>query len=169
MIFTTVGILSNNIERQWAMSSLIDKHGMIFKNYFQIDISSFFVIIGYEIKGDFKWDQAEFQQCVACEEIHGLMRIFSQKLKKFIVMKKHKEAYVSSFNIPIYIAANQMMKCWHDNAGSLKRRIVVFPCRYHVPPNKVDPNLMEKMVLLLIIFYLIFEKRCNNFPYGFKR
>lgn len=76
-------------------------------------------------------------------------------------MKKHKEAYASPFNIPIFMAANQMIKCWHDNAGSLKRRIVgilfvlflccsyvlsVFPCRYHVPPNKIDPNLMEKLV-----------------------
>lgn len=60
-----VGILSNNIERQWAMSSLFGKD----------------IIIGYEVKADFRWDQAEFQQCAACEEL--------------LVAQKHRDAFVT--------------------------------------------------------------------------
>jgi hypothetical protein len=110
-----VGILSNNIERQWAMSTLVDKH----------------IVIGYEIKSDFQWDQAEFQQCAACEEL--------------LVAKKHKEAFVSTWRTPIFMAANEMIKCWRDNSGSLQRRLVVIPFRYYVPPANVNPNLMEDL------------------------
>ena len=95
-----IGILSNNIERQWAMSSIVDKH----------------VVIGFEVKKDFRWDQAEFQQCAACEEL--------------LVAQKHRDAFVTQFKSPIYLAANEMIKSWRDNSGSLKRRLVIIPFRF---------------------------------------
>lgn len=98
------------------MASLIDKH----------------VVIGYEVKGDLQWDQAEFQQCAACEEL--------------LVMKKHKDAYVQVFRTPMYMAANEMIQRWKDNSGSLKRRIVVIPFKYHVPPQQLNPNLMDDLM-----------------------
>jgi phage/plasmid-associated DNA primase len=117
-----VGVLSNNIERQWAMSSLIDKY----------------VVLGYEIKANLKWDQAEFQQCVACEELQ--------------VFEKHKTAYMRSWNTPIFMAANEMIKCWRDTAGSLKRRLLIIPFRTFIPPNKVNPNLQKELKKEFSIF-----------------
>lgn len=112
-----VGILSNNIEKQWAMSSLVDDK---------------YIIIGYEIKGDFKWDQAEFQQAAACEEI--------------LVATKHKNAFVTQINTPIMMAANEMIKCWRDNSGSLKRRLLIIPFSTFVSPEKVNPNLFSDLM-----------------------
>lgn len=112
-----IGILSNNIERQWALSSIIDKY----------------VVIGFEIKKDFNWDQAEFQQCTACEEC--------------LVFKKYKDAYVTQFKSPIFIALNEMIKVWRDNSGSLKRRLVIIPFRHFIHPKNVDPNFMEHLMI----------------------
>ncbi len=97
------------------MSSIVDKH----------------IVIGYEVKSDFKWDQAEFQQCAACEEL--------------LVAQKHRDAFVTQFKSPIYLAANEMIKSWRDNSGSLKRRLVIIPFRKFIHPSKVDPNLMDKL------------------------
>jgi len=117
-----VGVLSNNIERQWAMSSIVGGD----------DKDAKYIVFGYEVKKDFKWDQAEFQQCAACEEL--------------LVAKKHRDAYVVQFKSPIYLAANEMIKAWRDNSSSLKRRLVIIPFRKFIHPKKIDPNLMDNLM-----------------------
>jgi phage/plasmid-associated DNA primase len=74
-----VGILSNNVERQWALSSIYTK----------------LVVLGYEVRKDFKWEQGEFQNCVTHEEVS--------------IMIKHKTAFASPFLAPIYMAGNEMV------------------------------------------------------------
>jgi hypothetical protein len=61
-----VGILSNNIERQWALSTIYNRY----------------VVLGYEVKKDFKWEQGEFQNAVTHEEVLVMVNI-----KKFTFSK----------------------------------------------------------------------------------
>lgn len=110
-----VGILSNNIERTWAMSSLEGKQ----------------IIIGSEVKKDFKWDQAEFNQCAACEEL--------------LVAKKNQQAFITQFRSPIYLACNEFPSVWREASNSLGRRMVIFPFRHFVHAKDIDPNLMEQL------------------------
>lgn len=104
------------------MSSLIDK----------------LVILGYEIKANLRWDQAEFQQCAACEEL--------------LICEKHKTAYMRSWNAPIYMAANEMIKAWRDTSGSLQRRLVIIPFQKFVPPHKTNPNLDRELAKEFSVF-----------------
>lgn len=110
-----IGVLSNNIERQWAMSSLVDKD----------------VVIGYEIGSDFKWDEHEFKQCAAAEEL--------------LVARKHKEAFISQFKSEILMAANEMIHVWRNTSDSLRRRLVVFLFKHFIKAEHVDPKMMENL------------------------
>ena len=106
-----VGVLSNNLEQQWALSSLHDKY----------------VVLGYEIKQNFKWEQAEFQSCVTGEEVS--------------VAVKFKTAFVCKWMPHILMAGNEMVTTWRDNGGSLARRLLLLKFVTCVPKDKANPNL----------------------------
>lgn len=123
-----VGIISNNIEKQWALSSLVNK----------------MIVLGYEVKEDFKWEQAEWQSCIAGEEVS--------------VATKFETAYAKMFLAPIFLAGNEMIRKWKDNSGSLARRLIVFYFRHFIQKEKLDPQLSRKIEseLPLII------QKCNR-------
>lgn len=111
-----VGILSNNIERQWALSGIYDKY----------------VVLGYEVKKDFNWEQGEFQNAVTHEEV--------------LVMIKFKTAFAHPFLAPIFMAGNEMITAWQDNSGSLARRLVIIYFRHFIIKGKSDPRLHQKLI-----------------------
>ncbi len=71
-----VGVLSNNCEKQWAVSGLINK----------------LLWICPEIKADFSLEQATFQSMVSAERIS--------------VAEKHKTPYSTTFTIPGFLSGN---------------------------------------------------------------
>jgi hypothetical protein len=110
-----ISIISNNIEKQWALSTIYDKK----------------VAFGLEIRCDFKWDQAEFQTVISGEFVS--------------VAVKHKEAFVKEFLVPIFLAGNEMVQHWIDNAGSLARRLMVIYFSKFVDLGKVQTNLLHEI------------------------
>lgn len=110
-----VGILSNNTEKQWALSSIYNK----------------FLVLGYEVKHNFAWEQAEFQSCVANEEVS--------------VMIKHQTAFAHLWNVPIVLAGNEMIKKWKDASGSLARRLVILFFDQIVEQFERNPELIKQM------------------------
>jgi len=111
----SIGILSNNIEKQWALSSLINKY----------------VVIGFDINSNFKWDQAEFHSCAVGEEVS--------------VARKFGDPIIEKFDSAIFMAANKMITTWMDDAGSLKRRLIVIPFNVYIPKSESDPHLNQKI------------------------
>ena len=110
-----VGILSNNVEKQWALCSIIEKY----------------VVLGLDINYNFKWDQNEFQSCVVGEEVS--------------VPRKHNTPLVVAFQAPIFLASNRMITSWMDNSGSLKRRLIFIPFIIYIPKHESDPHLNQKI------------------------
>lgn len=113
-----IGLVSNNIERQWAMGTLA--------------AAGVLVIIGSEVRSDLKLDQAEFMQAVSNEMM--------------LIMKKNQMAKTSSFfTIPIIMAMNNMIKGWQNNTGNLARRILFIEFDRYVKKADIKPNLLEEM------------------------
>ena len=110
-----IGILSNNVERQWALASIWDKY----------------VVLGYEVKQDFKWEQGEFQSCISMEEVS--------------VMVKREMAFAHRFMAHIFLAGNEMVTNWRDNSGSLARRLIVLNFARHIPKDMVRPHLLKEL------------------------
>jgi len=108
-----VGTLSNNIERTFGLGAL----------------SSKFLIIGPEIKKDLKLEQAEFQSLVSGESIQ--------------VAEKHKPAATVEWDVPAFLAGNELPYQNEDNQGSVTRRIVPFYYENRVTDG--DPNLWKKL------------------------
>lgn len=73
-----VGVLSNNIEKQFGISAFYDK----------------LLFCGPEIKGDLKIEQAEFQSIVSGESVQ--------------VSAKHKKAFTVEWNTPGILAGNEV-------------------------------------------------------------
>jgi energy-coupling factor transporter ATP-binding protein EcfA2 len=90
-----VGIISNNTEKQFGLGSIADK----------------FLVLGPEIKCDFKLEQAEFQSMVSGEAMS--------------VAQKYKNTKEITWKAPLVFAGNEV-PAWVDNAGSLQRRMVIF-------------------------------------------
>jgi hypothetical protein len=91
-----VGVLSNNVERQFGISAFHDK----------------FMFVGPEIKGDFRMEQAELQSIVSGEAVQ--------------VSIKHKTAMsVPRWKAVGMLAGNEVPD-FSDNAGSIQRRFMVF-------------------------------------------
>ena len=80
-----VGTLSNNTERQFGLGSISDK----------------FLVIGPEIKGDFKLEQAEFQSMTSGEAMS--------------VAQKYKNTKEITWKSPLVFAGNEIPN-WFDNS-----------------------------------------------------
>jgi hypothetical protein len=91
-----VGVLSNNIERKFGLSAIVDK----------------LIFVAPEIKGDLQMEQAEFQSVVSGEACQ-------------INIKYKKAETLSKWVVPGALAGNEAPN-WVDNAGSVSRRMVIF-------------------------------------------
>ena len=91
-----VGVLSNNIERKFGLSAIVDK----------------LLFVAPEIKGDLHMEQAEFQSVISGEAVQ-------------INIKCKKAQTVPNWSVPGILAGNEAPK-WVDNAGSVSRRLVIF-------------------------------------------
>lgn len=104
-----VGIMSNNVQPQFALADLYNK----------------FINICYEIKSDFKLNQADFQSMVSGEDL-GVNR-----KNKSVVM-------VQPWTATTLIIGNESGN-WIDSSGSIQRRI--FTVLFDKTPTSPDPNL----------------------------
>ncbi len=91
-----VGVLSNNIERKFGLSAIMDK----------------LLFVAPEIKGDLHMEQAEFQSVISGEAVQ-------------INIKCKRAQTVPNWSVPGILAGNEAPK-WVDNAGSVSRRLVIF-------------------------------------------
>jgi len=116
-----VGVLSNNMERQFGISALVNK----------------FMVVGPEVKTDFKLEQAEFQSMVSGEDVQ--------------VAAKFKTAYSTVWDVPGILAGNEVPS-WCDNSGSIQRRLVVFKFMRTVLNGdmRLGDKLGEEMPTLLL-------------------
>lgn len=73
--------ITNFFCNKWALSSLRNKY----------------MVLGYEIKNDFNWDQAEYQSCSANEEV--------------LVAEKFHTATAYLFLSPIFWVRYTIMAC----------------------------------------------------------
>jgi hypothetical protein len=104
-----VGIMSNNVQPQFALADLYDK----------------FINICYEIKSDFKLNQADFQSMVSGEDL-GVNR------------KNKSVEMVQPWTATTLIIGNESGN-WIDASGSIQRRI--FTVLFDKTPTSPDPNL----------------------------
>lgn len=116
-----LGIISNNAETQWALSSL----------YGDEKYSTW----GTEIGDNFKWAQTEFQQCVSLEYVS--------------VAKKHMTAFTYPWRSHIFLAGNKFPDSWRNEGDNLKRRLAIFNYDEYVPKGQSDPQLPNKLYLEL--------------------
>lgn len=131
-----VGTISNNTERQFGLGSIADK----------------FLVIGPEIKADFKLEQAEFQSMTSGEAMS--------------VAQKYKNTKEINWRSPLVFAGNEVPN-WFDNSGSLQRRMIIFQFNEIVRDGdtqlgkKVEreyPNILVKAVRC----YMQEAKRCGH-------
>jgi hypothetical protein len=87
------------------------------------------IFIGPEIKGNLSLEQAEFQSMVSGETV--------------LINKKYHTAYSIKFSAPGMLAGNEIPQ-YTDNAGSIARRIVVFPFNFKVR-KEADSKLGHKI------------------------
>lgn len=83
-----------------------------------------------ELKGDFAMDQADFQSMVTGEELS--------------LAQKNKDPLTGQWTVPGIMAGNESAG-WEDKSGSISRRIVVFDFPNKVPPEKLNPNLINEI------------------------
>lgn len=92
-----VGTLSNNCERKWVLSSLVDK----------------FIFVCPEARNDMQLEQSEWQSVVSGESVS--------------IARKFKTATsIDRWTSPGWMAGNEIVN-WKDGSGSVVRRIMVFP------------------------------------------
>lgn len=58
---------------------------------------------------------------------------------------KGRQAYFYTFPGMIAIACNNLPSITDDKGGHLFERFAIFPCEHHVPPEKRDPFLLDKI------------------------
>lgn len=91
-----VGVMSNNIERQFGISAFYDK----------------LLFVAPEIKADYRGEQGELQSIVSGESVQ--------------VSAKHQKAFtVDDWTTPGIMAGNEVPQ-FTDNHGSVQRRFMVF-------------------------------------------
>lgn len=124
-----VGIMSNNVQPQFALADLYNK----------------FINICYEIKSDFKLNQADFQSMVSGEDV-GVNR------------KNKSVEMVQPWTATTLIIGNESGN-WIDAAGSIQRRI--FTVLFDKTPTSPDPNLSvdlkEQAGLLMLKCNMVFR------------
>lgn len=89
-----VGVMSNNIERQFGISAFYDK----------------LLAIGPEVKSDWKIEQAEFQSIVSGESIQ--------------VSQKHKKAFTVEWTTPTIMAGNEVPAFSDNSGSVQRRLVV---------------------------------------------
>lgn len=115
-----IGVISNNIEHQWALSSMVDE-----------DRKCKRVCIGPDLKKNFQWDQAEYQQCVSGEKV--------------LVAIKKLTAFSVEFSAPIFFGMNEFFSRWKDSQDSLKRRMLFLYFDHFVPKDKKNMGIKEEI------------------------
>lgn len=108
-----VGTMSSNMEKQFGMSTLFHK----------------FLFICYEVKGNFRVDQAEFQSVISGEDVY--------------LAVKNKDPVMGPWKVPGLLFGNETAN-WVDSAGSMARRILPFECNHAV--QEADPNLLKNIL-----------------------
>jgi phage/plasmid-associated DNA primase len=108
-----VGIMSNNIEKKFGLYPL----------------AKMYVVMCYEMRGNFGLDQAELQCLVSGEEL--TMAI------------KHKSAAVSEAWTAPFAAAGNMLGDWEDSQGSISRRFILVEFAKAIKHS--DPRLFTKI------------------------
>lgn len=117
-----VGLLSNNIESTFGLSSQYDKFG----------------IIATEIGQGFKLDQKLWQQMVSGEAVT-------------IAVKGKPPVNVPRFQTSMLMAGNHYMD-FDDNSGSVSRRLLTFLFHSEIAPADLDPTLKDKLLAELPLF-----------------
>lgn len=107
-----VGVLSNNVQKQFALADLYEK----------------LVVICFEVKHNFRLDQAELQSLVSGEE----MAIF----------RKHKEALTIKWKVPALFMGNEVGP-WINASNSITRRMALL--KFDHKPTDSDPDLLDKL------------------------
>jgi hypothetical protein len=113
---THTGILSNNVQAQFALASIYTCKKLLF--------------CAPEIKADWKLEQAEFQSMVSGELLG--------------VNIKHQEAAEVKWRVPGILGGNEVPG-WIDNSGSIARRVMIFDFVKAVPKDKCDTRLSQKL------------------------
>ncbi len=88
------------------------------------------IFIGPEIKGDLSLEQSEFQSIISGEDVQ--------------LNIKNQLAYSKKWDVPGMVAGNVVPQ-YTDNAGSIARRIVVFPFDKKVKKGEGDSKLGKKL------------------------
>jgi hypothetical protein len=81
-----------------------------------------------EVKHDFSIDQAQLQSMITGEEMS--------------IQRKNKTALQVVWRAPGILAGNELAN-WHDNSGSMSRRMILF--YFHKRVSNVDPKLQERL------------------------
>ena len=83
-----------------------------------------------ELKKDFALDQAEFQSMITGEELS--------------LPVKNGTPIVGTWVTPGFMCGNELAG-WEDKSGSICRRIVLLDFPNKLDPEKIDPNLLDKI------------------------
>jgi hypothetical protein len=107
-----VGILSNNAQKQFALADLYEK----------------LVVLCFEVKHNFRLDQAELQSMISGEEVS--------------VARKHKQAVTTEWDVPSLFMGNEVGP-WINSSNSISRRMAVL--KFDHKPADSDPDLLAKL------------------------
>ena len=107
-----VGILSNNAQKQFALSDLYDK----------------LVYLCFEVKHNFRLDQAELQSMISGEDVS--------------VSRKHKQPVTVEWQVPGLLMGNEVGP-WINASNSISRRMAVL--KFDRKPTTSDPDLLDKV------------------------
>lgn len=115
-----IGIISNNIEYQWALSSLIGSDKK-FKR----------IIIGPDLKKNFAMDQGIVQNAISAEEVS--------------VAIKNQTAFATKFTAPIFFGMNEFFSRWKDSSDSLRRRMIFVYFDHFIPKDKKNLAMHQEI------------------------
>ncbi|AEP15421.1 hypothetical protein EPVG_00386 [Emiliania huxleyi virus 201] len=107
-----IGILNSNCQDQFSLEHIADAH----------------IVITYEAKRDFRFNQATLQQCVSGEGV--------------TIVRKGEKSYDKKWTAPFVMAGNELPG-WKDAAGSMARRLVLVPFNHRVIEQ--DEELGDRM------------------------
>lgn len=115
---TSTFIISNNMEQQFGLQDAVGP------------TTPFMVCCGSEIGKDFKLDQKQFQQMCSGERVS--------------VAVKNGKAIQDVWRLPMVLAGNQAPS-FHDDSGSIARRLAVVRFTVPLKPEQKDPLLAQKI------------------------
>ena len=108
-----VGILSNNIQKQFGLWDLYEK----------------LVCLCFEVKHDFRLDQAELQSIISAEEL--------------CIARKCRDSVTVRWKTPLMLMGNEGSAAWGDSSGSISRRLATI--KFDHRPTAIDPDLPLKI------------------------